>query len=316
MQALYFAEKLALQRVARPEGGDQALIRVHIAGICNTDIEITRGYMGFRGIPGHEFVGTVEACNDTTWVGRRVVGEINLACQNCTDCHRGLQRHCPNRTVLGILNKDGAMAEYVTLPITNLHEVPASLPDEAAVFTEPLAAACEIAEQVHLQPGTRALVLGDGKLGMLIVQVLRQYGCQVWLLGRHRRKLDLATQWGVAATADPGSLEDRFDLVVEATGAGAIFPFAVARTRPRGTLVLKSTYAGTIDYGMAPIVIDEIHLLGSRCGRFAPALDLLAGDRIATQPLISAEFPFRDALAAFAEAQKPGVLKVLLRMGQ
>lgn len=316
MLALYFAEELSLRKSARPAAGDDALIRVHLAGICNTDIEITRGYMGFRGILGHEFVGTVEACSDTTWIGKRVVGEINLACQKCPACHRGLQRHCPQRTVLGILNKDGAMAEYVTLPVANLHEVPASLADEAAVFTEPLAAACEIAEQVHLQPGTRALVLGDGKLGMLIVQVLRQYGCRVWLLGRHRRKLDLAAKWGVAVTADPDSLRDRFDLVVEATGAGAIFPFAVARTRPRGTLVLKSTYAGNIDYGMAPIVIDEISLIGSRCGPFAPALDMLASGRVQTQPLITAEFPLQEALTAFAEAQKPGVLKILLRIGE
>ncbi|RMD98681.1 MAG: alcohol dehydrogenase, partial [Calditrichaeota bacterium] len=240
MLALYFDKTLSIKNVPVPEPGPgEALIKMRMAGICNTDIEITRGYMGFRGILGHEFVGQVEACDQPEWLGKRVVGEINLSCGACEFCRRGLGRHCPNRRVLGILQKDGAMAEYLTLNIENLHAVPDALPDDRAVFTEPLAAACEIAEQVHLLPGMKTLVIGDGKLGLLIVQVLNLYGCDVTLLGRHTSKLALAERWGISTQQSAEALESNYDLVVEASGAPGAFPLAVEKTRPRGTLVLK-----------------------------------------------------------------------------
>lgn len=313
MLAVQITKKLEVVKRTLPEFSDgEALIKVHCTGICNTDIELVKGYMGFQGIPGHEFVGTVLECNEINWVGKRVVGEINLACEKCEYCQQSLQRHCPNRSVLGILNKDGAMAEYVTLPVRNLHVVPDSASDEVAVFTEPLAAACEIAEQVHLQPGMKSLVIGDGKLGLLIVQVLKKFGCEVWLLGNHTNKLNLAESWGIISTSHKNDLLQRYDMVVEASGAGAAFGIAVERLRPRGTLVLKSTYAGSIDLNLAPLVIDEIHLIGSRCGIFKPALKMLAYGEIDTTSLISNKMPLAEGVEAFHFAQKPGVLKVIL----
>ncbi|MDQ7054892.1 MAG: alcohol dehydrogenase catalytic domain-containing protein [candidate division KSB1 bacterium] len=315
MKALYFDGSLTLgeRPMPQPQPGE-ALIRMRMAGICNTDIEITRGYMGFTGILGHEFVGEVVECDDPGWLGKRVVGEINLGCGECDYCRQNLQRHCPNRTVLGIFNKDGAMAEFLTLPVDNLYEIPASVPDREAVFTEPLAAACEIAEQLHLPPGLPTLVIGDGKLGLLIVQVLKQFGCDVTLLGRHSEKLALAESLSIRTTASADDLPAQaFDLVVEATGAPKAFETAIAKTRPRGRLVLKSTYAGGIQTDLAPLVIHEIELIGSRCGPFRPALRLLAEKRVEVMRMIHAEFPLSDGLAAFEAAQKTGVLKVLIR---
>lgn len=315
MRAIKFDGKLKLVDTAKPEPGpNEALIRVALAGICNTDIEITRGYMDFKGIPGHEFVGEVIACNQSGWENRRVVGEINLGCGRCSQCRMGLQRHCPDRTVLGILNKDGAMAEYLTLPLANLHAVPDELPDEAAVFAEPLAAAFEIPEQVHLQPGIDALVIGDGKLALLVVQVLRKYGAEVTVLGRHENKLQVAQAFGAGTTLVPSDLRPRYDLVVEASGGAEAMALAVAKTRPRGTLILKSTYAGAVSLQAAPIVIDEITMVGSRCGPFAPAIKSLAAREIDVAPLVSGIFPLQQALQAFDYAQQPGILKVLLKM--
>lgn len=313
MLAVQWDGQLRVGEVPRPEpAANEALIRVTLAGICKTDLELTKGYMGFHGILGHEFVGVVETCSDENWIGKRVAGEINLACEQCPMCFRGLQRHCPNRRVLGILNKDGAMAEYLTLPVANLHEVPEQLPDEVTVFTEPLAAAIEIIDQIHVQPGMSALVIGDGKLGLLVVQVLNYYGCRVTLLGRHSAKLALGARWGAAPCDDPAALEDRYDLVVEATGSPDALALALAHVRPRGYFVLKSTYAGEASVNLAPLVIDEITLIGSRCGRFEPALQLLARGMIETSPLLARRFPLADAIAAFDLARKPGTLKVVL----
>lgn len=315
MKALCFDGGLAVRDVGVPEPGpDEALVRVRMAGICNTDVEIARGYMGFEGILGHEMVGVVEAAPDPAWVGKRVCAEINLACGDCEACLRGLGRHCPNRRVLGILGKDGCFAEHVTLPLANLHEVPEGPPDAVAVFTEPLAAAYEILQQVPVDPDARVLVLGDGKLGLLVTMVLVTAGAGVTLVGKHEDKLTIARRAG-ARTTTPDALHDRgFDVVVEATGSPSGLAMALDRIRPRGTLVLKSTFHGAPEVDTAKIVIDEIHLVGSRCGPFPPALRALETTRIDPTPLVTATRPLADAVNAFEEAQKPGVLKILLHM--
>lgn len=313
MKALRFDGTLAVRDVEPPVARPgEALVRVKLAGICNTDIEIARGYMGFHGTLGHELLGVVEAAPERALVGKRVTGEINLACGACDACRRGLGRHCPTRTVLGILGKDGCLAEHVTLPVENLHVVPDGVPDAAAAFVEPLAAAFEILEQVHVDPSARVLVLGDGKLGLLATMVLRETGCDLTLAGKHERKLAIARALGVR-TSTPDALDARgFDLVVEATGAEAGLAYALDRIRPRGTLVLKSTFHGTPRVPTAKIVIDEIHVVGSRCGPFAPAVRALAEGRVDPTPLVDATFPLVDAISAFERAQAPGVLKVLV----
>lgn len=293
---------------SRPPG--EALIRTTLAGVCNTDIEITRGYMGFRGVLGHEFVGVVEQADDPAWVGRRVVGEINAACRACPACRRGDESHCPNRTTLGIDRRDGAMAEYCTLPLSCLHEVPASVSDEAAVFVEPLAAAVEIVDQSHIRPSERVAVVGDGKLGAMIVQVLRLTGCDLTLVGRHPERWELYRRQGVRClhTGDVGG--EQFDVVVDCTGQPAGLATARRLTRPRGRLVLKSTFAAPSDLNLSALVVDEIQLIGSRCGPFAPALRLLERGLIETDALIGGRYPLQAGLEAFAAAQ--GRLKVLL----
>lgn len=319
----------------------EALIRPHLVGICNTDIEITRGYMGFRGVLGHEFVGTVVACHDPAWIGRRVVGEINAACRRCPTCLRGDPSHCPTRTTLGIAGRDGAMAELFSLPVDCLHEVPPGLPDTAAVFTEPLAAALEILEQSHLRPTDQVAVVGDGKLGLLCAQVLRLPGSAVTVVGRHPERWELlhaqgiATlpahypepgQWGAsqpgAARPAPGDerraalpeapapFDRTFDVVVDCTGHPSGLAVARQLVRPRGRLILKSTFAGTMPLNLSMAVVDEVQLIGSRCGPFAPALRLLDRGLIATEPLIAARLPLREGLYAFRIAA--GQLKVLL----
>ncbi len=291
----------------------EALIRVRLAGICNTDLELLRGYMAYRGVLGHEFVGEVVQGPDPAWLGRRVVGDINAACYTCDTCRAGRHTHCPNRTTLGIYRRDGALADYLLLPQANLHAVPDSVPDEAAVFVEPLAAACEILEQVHLRPTDRVVVLGDGKLGLLVAAVLRLTGCDLTLVGRHREKLALAAAWGV-----PGRLSDEplpaheADVVVECTGSPDGFALARRLLRPRGTLVLKSTYHGALSVDMSALVVDEITLVGSRCGPFAPAIRLLAAGLVDPRPLIAATYRLADIEAAFAHAGSKGVLKVLV----
>jgi threonine dehydrogenase-like Zn-dependent dehydrogenase len=289
-----------------------ALVRVSVAGICNTDLELVKGYMGFRGVLGHEFVGTVDA-GPTEWRGQRVVGEINFGCGRCAMCTRGLRRHCPTRRVMGILNADGAFAEQVAVPIANLHRVPDSLDDEQAVFTEPLAAAFEILAQVRLQPATECVVLGDGKLGLLVAQVLHQAGARVLAVGKHPDKLAILRRRGIDTVTVDQWDRAAADLVVEATGSAAGFAAAVAATRPRGTLVLKSTVAETAPLNLAPLVINEITVVGSRCGSFAPALGALEAGSVDVTSLISARRPLHAGVEALQLAATPGVLKVLLQ---
>jgi threonine dehydrogenase-like Zn-dependent dehydrogenase len=315
MKALCFDGMLAVRDVPAPEPGPgEALVRVRMAGICNTDVEIARGYMGFTGILGHELVGEVVSAPDASLVGRRVCAEINLACGRCDRCAQGLGRHCPTRRVLGILGKDGCFAEHVTLPVANLQEVPEGLSDEQAVFAEPLAAAFEVLQQVAVDPDARVLVLGDGKLGLLVAMVLAQTGADVVQVGKHEPKLAIARKVGVRTSLPADLTDTAFDIVVEATGSPAGLAMALDRIRPRGALVLKSTFHGKPEVDTARIVIDEIHVVGSRCGPFPPALRALAQARIDPTPLIHATRPLADAVDAFERAQAPGVLKVLLDM--
>ena len=291
--------------------GGYALLRLLVAGICNTDLELQRGYYGFSGTPGHEFVAEVVEADDRTLVAQRVVGEINLACAHCDWCRKGLGRHCPNRTVLGIVNHPGAFAEYFTLPERNLHTLPDGIPNERAVFTEPLAAACEMLDQVSIPCGETVAVLGDGKLGLLAALVLNAHGYAVRLFGRHAEKLRIAARAGVeTAVAAPPVAE--YAWVVEATGNAEGLRSAVRMTRPRGTVILKSTLHGVVGIDTAPIVVDEITLVGSRCGRFEAALPLLEHELIRVDEMISARFPLSQAPAAFERAAEPGTLKVLL----
>ena len=293
----------------------EALIRVRLAGICNTDLELLTGYLGFRGVLGHEFVGEVMQADDARWLGQRVVGDINAACssQECAACTAGRPTHCPSRTTLGIAGRDGAFADYLILPQANLYAVPDNVSDELAVFTEPLAAACEILAQIQIAPTDRVYVLGDGKLGLLVAAVLRLTGADLTLLGRHRDKLAIAAGWGVPVRlAGEVALEHAADVVVECTGSPQGFESARRLVRPRGTLVLKSTYHGALSVDMSGLVVDEITLLGSRCGPFAPALRLLASGLVDPRGLISETFALDQAAAAFAGAAAPGVLKVLL----
>lgn len=316
MQALVFDGHLHLSRTyPEPERHpDEAIIRPHLVGICNTDIEITRGYMGFRGVLGHEFVGTVVQSDDPNWVGQRVVGEINAACRQCAVCRRGDEPHCPNRTTLGIDRRDGAMAEQFSLPVSCLHIVPPSIPDEAAVFVEPLAAALEILQQAHVLPTDRVAVVGDGKLGCLIAQVMRLPGCDVTLVGHHPERWDLFQRQAIRCVHSDNLPAPGFDVVVDCTGQPAGLDTARHLVRPRGRLVLKSTFHGTSNLNLSMIVVDEISLFGSRCGPFAPALRLLEGGLIETAPLISARFPLHQGMEAFDAAQ--GHLKVLLSVAE
>lgn len=288
----------------------EAIIRPHMIGICNTDIEITRGYMGFQGVLGHEFVGTVEECEDSSWVGRRVVGEINAACRTCPVCLRGDESHCPNRTTLGIDRRNGAMAEAVSLPIACLYPVADHVPDEAAVFVEPLAAAVEIVQQTHLLPTERVAVIGDGKLGSMIVQVLRLTGCDLTLVGRHPERWELFQRQGIVCVHTDEIADGGYDVVVDCTGQPAGLQTARRLVRSRGKLVLKSTFEADTALNLTMVVVDEIQLVGSRCGPFAPALRLLERGLIETAPLIGGRFSLRDGMQAF-DATK-GQLKVLL----
>ncbi len=290
----------------------EAVIRVTRAGICNTDLEIVKGYMGFRGAPGHEFVGVVEQAEDERWVGRRVVGDINCACGRCEACAEGQPHHCPHRTVLGILGRDGAFAERLRLPTRNLFEVPPEVSDDEAVFVEPLAAAYEILEQTRLGPGQRAAVLGDGKLGLLAAQALHDAGAEVTAIGRHESKLRILAERGIATRLADDPPPERFDCVVECTGSPAGLETAMSLTRPRGVIVLKSTTAGGKALNLAPIVIDEITVIGSRCGPFAPAIRALAEGRVEVRAMISARYPLSEGVAAFEHARRKGVLKVLV----
>ena len=296
-------------------GPGEALVRVRKAGICGTDLQILKGYLGFQGILGHEFVGRVEACaSDPSWVGKRVVGELNVACRDCETCRRGLPRHCERRTVLGIHGKDGAIASYLTLPVANLHEVPATVGDEHAVFTEPLAAALEILEQVHVKPSHEVLLLGDGRLAQLIGQVLAMTGCSLWACGKHEAKLARLKARGIRTVLLDDLPDRKFDVVVEATGSSAGVELAVTHCRPRGTVVLKSTSADRAGVPVVPMVVDEIRVVGSRCGDFAPALRMLASGRVEVADLVSGIYPLAKAREAMAYAHGRDVLKVLVDM--
>jgi alcohol dehydrogenase len=315
MIAVHFEERRAsirkVPKPRRPEG--HAVIRLLCGGICNTDLELLRGYYGFSGIPGHEFVGEVVASENPDLLGRRVVGEINLACRKCDWCRRGLSRHCPTRTVLGIVRHPGSFREFLTLPEMNLHVVPMSIPDEIAVFVEPLAAACEILDQASIPKKSEVAVLGDGKLGLLVSQVLQAEGHQVRQFGRHKEKLRIAERAGVAVEIMRTTPVASYDWVVEATGSSDGLRQAVEMTRPRGTVFMKSTVHGKVGLDTAPVIVNEITLVGSRCGRFEPALNLLASRRINVADMISEDMPLSEAPAAFKLAARHGVMKVLLR---
>jgi len=320
MKALKFDGKLKLVRdAALPRRGGEALVQVICAGICNTDLEIIKGYAGFRGIPGHEFVGRVVESPNDILLGSRVVGEINVGCTQCARCLNSDPRHCKDRTVLGIKNRDGAFAEYLSLPAENLVEVPASMADEAAIFTEPLAAALNIVEQVSIGSSADVVVIGDGKLAQLIVLVLAQTGCSITVIGKHSEKLDLALGFGAnMVRLVDGDLDTewqgRFDIAIEASGSASGLATSQKLVKPRGTIVLKSTHQGLTALDTSLVVVNELSILGSRCGRFAPALSLIENSRLNPSLLISRRLPLEDGLYGFEQASLAGTMKVILQM--
>jgi threonine dehydrogenase-like Zn-dependent dehydrogenase len=298
--------------VPTPPPGE-ALIKVLLSGICATDLELKRGYYPFTGIPGHEFVGEVVETSDTSDVtGRRVVGEINASCGKCDPCGKGRPTHCESRTVLGIIGRHGTFAEYLTLPVKNLHLVPKSVPNEAAVFTEPIAAALEIQEQVHIKSSERVLLIGAGRLGQLIAQTLALTGCELSVVARHPHQIEFLRNQHIQTITEAEIKSKSWDLVVEATGSPAGFYLARTAVRSKGTIVLKSTYRGDITLNISPLVVDEINIIGSRCGPFAPALRLLESKIINPTCLISKRYPLVNSLKALEYAAQPGVMKVLI----
>ena len=319
-------QNVSVEDVPRPAAGGEALVRVTLSGICNTDLEIARGYAGFQGTLGHEFVGVIEdvpeagapadpAIAGPLTPGQRVVGEINAGCGHCELCRSGDSRHCPNRTVLGIVGRDGAHAEFLKLPRVNLLPVPDEVSDEQAVFTEPLAAACGILERANITPDTKVAVIGDGKLGLLCAQVLGTTGAVVTLIGRHANKLQIVQNRSVETMLSDKTRQRQgeFDVVVEASGSANGFDQALDLVRPRGVLVLKSTFQGATEVDAARIVVNEISVVGSRCGRFAPALKLLAARAVVVEGMISEEFKLVDGVRAMARAADSGIMKILLR---
>lgn len=316
MRALWLEDRTLRLRddIARPDPPPgEALVRVRLAGVCNTDLELVRGYSPYTGVPGHEFVGVVEAAPGAPeWTGRRIVGEINAVCGDCPTCQAGRPRHCERRTVLGIVARNGAFATHLVLPVANLHEVPERVPDEAAVFTEPTAAALEIREQVPVGSGDRVVVIGAGKLGHLVARTLATTGCHLLVVGRSPRALDLLSSAGIRTGTADALAERQADVVVECTGNPEGFEIARRAVRPRGTIVLKSTYHGRLSLDMAPLVVDEITLVGSRCGPFAPALELLSSGALDPRSLIDARYPLSQAVEAFEHAAQPGTLKILV----
>ena len=307
-------ESMELRDVPDPDVAGECRIRVMLAGICGTDLQLLQGYAGFAGIPGHEFVGLVEDApnGDRHWIGKRVVGEINVGCGACAWCRDGVENHCPRRTVLGIVNRGGAFASHVTLPATNLHEVPTSVGDNMAVFAEPTAAACQILAQMEVTPRARIGVVGDGRMGLLVGQVLRSTGASVTILGRHRSKMEVAQRLGLtarpAADVPPG---DRYDITVDVAGRPEGLTHALELVRPRGTVVMKSTFHGEVPTTLWPAVVNEVTLVGSRCGPFDRALELLATGVVRTSPLLAATYPLAEFRSAFDDARV--ALKVLLK---
>ena len=313
MRALWLENnKISLPDIPQPRSPNEALIKIRKAGICSTDLELVKGYYPYTGILGHEFVGEVVEAEDASWIGERVVGEINVVCNECEQCLNERPTHCENRTVLGIINRDGTFAEFTTLPIANLHRVPASVPDEMAVFTEPLAAALEIQQQIQINPSDRVLLVGAGRLGQLIAQTLALTGCDLRVVARHKHQQDLLKARGIMTISEEEIKPWRWDVVVEATGSPSGFALARRAIRPRGILVLKSTYKGEMNVNFSSVVVDEINIIGSRCGPFEPALHLMESRQVDPTVLIATEFKLKDALKAFEHAAEPGVLKVLI----
>ncbi|MDH3313215.1 MAG: alcohol dehydrogenase catalytic domain-containing protein [Nitrosopumilus sp.] len=315
MKAAYFdGEKVTFDQNYPEPHSAETLVRVNLAGICGTDLEILDGYMKYNGILGHEFVGTVEKSENSELIGKRVVGEINAGCGFCNSCKNGMSRHCPNRTVLGILKRNGVFAEFVSLPEKNLHVLPDSISDEQAVFIEPLAAAFEIKEQVKLDPKWNVAVIGDGRLAQLIVRVLKLSCNDIICFGRHTNKLQSLDKLGIKTKIGiKSSDESTFDLVVEATGSNSGFSDTMKLTRPRGIVILKSTIASRENLDLTPIVVNEITLIGSRCGLFKPAIDALATGMITVDDMIDSTFPLEKFQEAIIHAKKPDTLKVFLK---
>lgn len=313
MQALWLEDRqLSMREIEMPHREGEALIRVLLSGICGTDLELVRGYYPYTGVLGHEFVGEVVSAPDSAWIGTRVVGEINAACGFCPTCERGHPTHCENRTVLGIVNRDGAHAEYISLPLENLHAVPESVTTEAAVFTEPLAAALEILEQIEIGPSDRVLLVGAGRLGQLIAQVIATTGAHLRVIARHQKQRDMLAACGIEILAEEDVDARTWDIVIEATGSPSGLDLARSALRPRGTLVLKSTYAGEVTIDLSPFVVDEITIVGSRCGPFAPAIAMLERGEVDPTLLIDQRFPLAEGVEAMGAAAKRGTMKVLL----
>jgi threonine dehydrogenase-like Zn-dependent dehydrogenase len=313
MHALWLeSNQISLRDVVKPRKPNEPLIKIRKAGICSTDLEMVKGYYPYTGILGHEFVGEVVEAENASWIGQRVVGEINAVCNQCEQCLNGRPTHCENRTVLGIVNRDGTFAEFTNLPITNLHRVPDSVPDEMAVFTEPLAAALEIQEQINIKPTDRVLLIGAGRLGQLIAQTLALTGCDLRVVARHAHQQNLLKARGIRIISEEEIQPWRWDIVVEASGSPSGFSLARTAIRPRGTLVMKSTYKGEMSINFSSVVVDEINIIGSRCGPFEPALRLMESRQVDPTVLIDEEFKLDEALKAFEHAAKAGVLKVLI----
>jgi threonine dehydrogenase-like Zn-dependent dehydrogenase len=305
-------QRLSVQQCEVPPLGlHEARIRIRLAGICSTDLELIRGYKGFSGVPGHEFVGEV-IDGPRQWIGKRVVGEINIWCGLCDTCERGDVTHCRNRKILGMVDMPGAFAETIQLPVKNLHLVPDGVPDEAAVFAEPLAAACRIPQVHHLYAGHRVVLIGAGRLGMLCAQVIHLTGADLSVLVRRESQAELLAGWGIRAVYDHELTSGVVDYVVDCTGSPDGFRKALALVRPRGTIILKSTYHGQSEVDLSPVVVNEIRIDGSRCGPFDAALHLLREKRVHVQPLIEAVYPLGDAAAALEHAARPGTMKILL----
>ncbi len=319
MKALVFDGTLKLLNDApAPSRNDEALVQVINAGICNTDLEIVKGYAGFQGILGHEFVGRVVESPRGELIGRRVVGEINVGCGKCALCLEGDPRHCASRTVLGIKGRDGSFAEFLSLPVRNLIEIPDSISDEAAVFVEPLAAAFNILEHVDLKESTEVVIIGDGKLAQLVALVLSETGCMLTMVGKHDQKLELArrhvARCVLADAAQAGEWQSRFDVAIEASGSPSGINVALRLVKPRGTVVLKSTYQDTAPLSLSQIVVNEVTIVGSRCGRFQQAINFLAAGRLDLGSMVSRRFPIEDGLIAMEAAASPETMKVILQM--
>ncbi|HEX5943081.1 MAG TPA: alcohol dehydrogenase catalytic domain-containing protein [Anaerolineales bacterium] len=313
MNALWLENnRIDLRDVSQPRKPDEALIKIRKSGICSTDLELVKGYYPYTGILGHEFVGEVVEADDASWIGQRVVGEINVVCRRCEQCLNGRSTHCENRTVLGIVNRNGTFAEFTQLPLANLHRLPDSVPDEMAVFAEPLAAALEIQQQIQIKPTDRVLLVGAGRLGQLIAQTLALTGCDLRVVARHASQQSLLNARGIRVIAEEEIKAWRWDVVVEATGSSSGFALARKAIRPRGTLVMKSTYKGEMSVNFSSLVVDEINILGSRCGPFEPALRLMETRQVDPTVLIAEEYKLEDALKAFERAAETGVLKVLV----